>query len=55
MTAPDQPAAPQPASTGPCNHCGKPDAAKFGDEFICDDCYTARGSCCAEWFQEDEG
>jgi hypothetical protein len=30
-----------------CERCGKPDAVKFGDELICDECYTACGSCCA--------
>jgi len=30
-----------------CERCGKTGAAKFGDEFICDDCYVACGSCCA--------
>jgi hypothetical protein len=30
-----------------CERCGRPDAVKFGDEFICDECYTACGSCCA--------
>ncbi|HEY1049013.1 MAG TPA: hypothetical protein VGE39_04635 [Prosthecobacter sp.] len=48
------PPAPPPAPTGLCSRCGKPDVAKFGDEFICDDCYTACGSCCAEWFQKEE-
>ncbi|MDP1589781.1 MAG: CoA-binding protein [Prosthecobacter sp.] len=24
-----------------------PEASKFGDELICDDCYAAYGSCCA--------
>lgn len=37
-----------------CGRCGRPGAAKFGDEFICDDCYVACGSCCAEWFEERE-
>jgi len=36
-----------------CGRCGRPGAAKFGDELICDDCYVACGSCCAEWFEED--
>ena len=30
-----------------CERCGKPEAAKFGYEFICDECYTVCGSCCA--------
>lgn len=30
-----------------CQRCGKPEATKFGDEFICDECYAACGSCCA--------
>ncbi|MFC5455821.1 hypothetical protein [Prosthecobacter fluviatilis] len=30
-----------------CERCGAPEAVKFGDEFICDECYAACGSCCA--------
>ena len=30
-----------------CERCGKLEASRFGDEYICDDCYTACGSCCA--------
>ncbi|MBL9176490.1 MAG: hypothetical protein JNM65_00410 [Verrucomicrobiaceae bacterium] len=37
-----------------CGRCARPGAVKFGDEFICDDCYVACGSCCAEWFEERE-
>ena len=35
-----------------CVFCGKADATKIGDQYVCDDCYIARGSCCAEWFEE---
>ncbi|MFN0075119.1 MAG: hypothetical protein ACKVY0_01460 [Prosthecobacter sp.] len=41
---------PTPATEQPqpvCDRCGKPEVTKFGDEFICDDCYIACGSCCA--------
>ncbi|MBL9130442.1 MAG: hypothetical protein JNG86_04535 [Verrucomicrobiaceae bacterium] len=31
-----------------CGRCGRPGATRFGDELICDDCYVACGSCCAE-------
>lgn len=34
---------PEPA----CDRCGQTGATKFGDEFICDECYVACGSCCA--------
>lgn len=37
-----------------CSRCGAAQASKFGDECICDDCYTACGSCCAEWFEPDQ-
>jgi hypothetical protein len=36
-----------------CAFCGHPQATKVGDRYICDDCYIARGSCCAEWFDEN--
>ena len=39
--------------TAACEFCGQPDATKVGDQYICDACYIARGSCCAEWFEED--
>ena len=39
----EHPEPPPPA----CERGGQPDAQKFGDEYICDDCYTACGSCCA--------
>jgi hypothetical protein len=37
-----------------CTFCGDPSATKIADQHICDDCYIARGSCCAEWFEESE-
>ncbi len=44
-THPPTPAVEQPQAA--CARCGQPEAAKFGDAFICDDCYMACGSCCA--------
>ncbi|MBE7495465.1 MAG: hypothetical protein HS117_10995 [Verrucomicrobiaceae bacterium] len=46
-------AEPPGQAEGVCARCGRPDAARFGGEFICDACYTACGSCCAEWFQNE--
>ena len=37
-----------------CEHCGRPDASRFGDTLICDACYVERGSCCAEWFEDEK-
>ncbi|HYF36387.1 MAG TPA: hypothetical protein VD994_13920 [Prosthecobacter sp.] len=34
-----------------CAFCGNPNATQMADQYICDDCYIARGSCCAEWFE----
>jgi len=43
----DAPPLPTHAASCNCERCGKPDAVKFGDEWICVDCYTECGSCCA--------
>jgi hypothetical protein len=37
-----------------CSFCGAADAHPMDDRFICDACYIARGSCCAEWFEDNE-
>lgn len=37
----------------PCSFCGAPDATLVGGQPVCDECYIARGSCCAEWFDEE--
>lgn len=45
---PIRPSTPAPEPSQPvCGRCGRPEASKFGDEFICDDCYAACGACCA--------
>lgn len=35
-----------PASS-PCDFCGRPEAHPVADIRICDECYIAKGSCCA--------
>ncbi|GAA5143409.1 hypothetical protein GCM10023213_31140 [Prosthecobacter algae] len=35
-----------PASQ-PCDFCGRPEAHPVADMHICDECYIAKGSCCA--------
>ena len=37
----------------PCDFCGAPEATLVADQYICDDCYIARGSCCAGEFEEE--
>ncbi|MBK8040441.1 MAG: hypothetical protein IPK22_25405 [Verrucomicrobiaceae bacterium] len=39
------PAVEQPQAA--CQRCGKPEAWLLGEEWICDECYIACGSCCA--------
>ena len=36
-----------------CDFCGAPETTNVAGQMICDDCYIARGSCCAEWPEED--
>jgi len=31
-----------------CDQCGAPATLKIGHHFLCDACYAAAGSCCAE-------
>jgi hypothetical protein len=33
----------------PCDFCGNPQATPVDDLAICDACYIARSSCCADW------
>ena len=35
-----------------CDFCGRAEAHELAGQFICDDCYIAKGSCCAT---DDEG
>ena len=35
-----------PASQS-CDFCGRPEAHRVADMHICDECYIAKGSCCA--------
>jgi hypothetical protein len=35
--------------TGPCIDCGAFSTLAVGDRWICESCYTARGSCCTEF------
>lgn len=42
------PAVPVSESVNPgCKHCGRAEAHLLDDLWICDDCYSAMGSCCA--------
>ena len=36
-----------------CSRCGVETTSKFGDVFICDECYIIRGSCCPEFEPND--
>jgi hypothetical protein len=38
-----------------CEVCGKFGAHKFGDRFLCADCYQATGSCCSAEFERGGG
>lgn len=31
----------------PCDFCGQIEATCVADQWICNDCYIAKGSCCA--------
>lgn len=37
----------------PCEICGSPEALQFADQWICEDCYRGRGSCCPEFGKDD--
>ncbi len=37
-----------------CDFCGRPEAHQVADQFICDDCYIAKGSCCAGEDDEED-
>ena len=37
-----------------CGECGQSGAALVGDRLLCLSCYSARGSCCAEFEGDDE-
>lgn len=37
-----------------CGQCGQTGAALVGDRLLCVNCYSARGSCCAEFDSDDE-
>ncbi|HEY0711004.1 MAG TPA: sigma-70 family RNA polymerase sigma factor, partial [Polyangia bacterium] len=41
-------------SQGVCGDCGAFSDLKFGDRWICETCYTVRGSCCTEFTDETE-
>lgn len=30
-----------------CEHCGRSDAGPVADQWLCLDCYSASGACCA--------
>ncbi len=32
-----------------CGSCGRYGAVDLGDERLCEDCYSVRGSCCLEF------
>ncbi len=36
-----------------CELCGRPDAIRFGDRFVCPECYENAGSCCPEFGGDD--
>ena len=38
-----------------CEVCGKFGAYRFGDQFLCMDCYQAAGSCCTAEFGKEDG
>ncbi|TDU73362.1 hypothetical protein EI77_01832 [Prosthecobacter fusiformis] len=38
---------PTAAASLPCHFCGHPDTHQLDDLHICDECYIAKGSCCA--------
>jgi hypothetical protein len=43
-----------PASPGPCERCGSPEAeVQCGGRSLCLDCYYLAGSCCLEFGADD--
>ena len=36
-----------------CESCGRFGAFQFGERTLCQDCYTACGSCCPEFGKDD--
>jgi len=43
------PTKPSPESDAVCEACGRPDAVRMGDRWLCPDCISAAGSCCPEF------
>ncbi|HXK62550.1 MAG TPA: hypothetical protein PLP42_21910 [Acidobacteriota bacterium] len=37
----------------PCEICGNPEAMQFADQWICEECYQGRSSCCPEFGKDD--
>lgn len=37
-----------------CFHCGAPTPHRFGERWVCSDCYAARASCCTEFEDDDD-
>ena len=42
-------ATPAPESNAVCEACGRPDAVRMGDRWLCPDCISTAGSCCPEF------
>ncbi|MFB3905202.1 MAG: hypothetical protein ACE15E_17265 [Acidobacteriota bacterium] len=40
-------------SSQSCEICGCPEALQFADQWICEDCYQGRSSCCPEFGKDD--
>lgn len=38
---------------GQCVRCGVETLIQLGDEFICEECFSIRGSCCPEFGSDD--
>lgn len=36
-----------------CERCGVQTDSQIGDQYICEECYTVRGSCCPEFGVDD--
>jgi len=43
------PTGPLPVPEGICEMCGRPDAIRMGDRWLCPDCISVAGSCCPEF------
>jgi ribosomal protein S14 len=41
------------AAPRPCRRCGKGDAVRFGDQWLCRECFQQYGSCCLEFGGDD--